>query len=315
MRGNFFVWLAISIFMLASCEQQSEVTYKKCSSPADTYTVEVPSYVAADMGIGDFMSFESENSYLQILIHTIEEETIGEYLRKRDFMAATFRYNHFVSTDTTSFYKITRGNNMWSAYELYKLKKVGDKNFVVMLHSSTLGQAKMIAMLNHISSSIKLKDCKDEVKEGVQEEPQEGSLGELYKTNLYSIKHPKGWQVVERFNEMTDAYIGAPTDDFGFTIVRFEADLSLAELNAEGNANLRQGGIKILEDKLIEVDGVKCYRAVHEISLPNQRVKHISYTFKKGNMLYNIKFGDVKTKDKEKLVDDIMNSFRFNAGI
>ncbi len=136
-------------------------------------------------------------------------------------------------------------------------------------------------------------------------------LSVQYSTNLYSIKHPKGWQVVERFNEMTDAYIGDQTDDFGFTIVRFEVDLSLAELNAEGNANLRQGGIKILEDKLIEVDGVKCYRAVHEISLPNQTVKHISYTFKKGNMLYNIKFGDVKTKDKEKLVDGIMNSFRF----
>lgn len=307
MRGNFFVGLAIQFFMLTSCEQQSEVTYKKCSSPADTYTVEVPSYVAADMGIGDFMSFESEDSYLQILIQSVEEETIGEYLRKKDFMAATFRYNHFVSTDTTSFYKITRGNNMWSAYELYKLKKVGDKNFVVMLHSSTLGQAKMIAMLNHISSSIKLKERKDEVKGELQGE----SLWELYKTHHYSIRHPRGWQIVERFNEMTDAYVGDPTDDFGFTIVRFEVDLSLAELNAEGNANLRQAGIKILEDKLIEIDGVKCYRAVQEISVSGQKVKHISYTFKKSNMLYNVKFGDVKTKEKEILVDGMMSSFRF----
>ena len=144
-----------------------------------------------------------------------------------------------------------------------------------------------------------------------QVKAQANPLSAQYSTSLYSIKHPKGWQVVERFNEMTDAYIGDPTDDFGFTIVRFEVNLSLAELNAEGNANLRQGGIKILEDKLVEVDGVKCYRAVHKISLPNQTVKHISYTFKKDNMLYNIKFGDVKTKDKEKLVDGIMNSFRF----
>ena len=119
------------------------------------------------------------------------------------------------------------------------------------------------------------------------------------------------FRYVERFNEMTDAYVGDPTDDFGFTIVRFEVDLSLAELNAEGNANLRQAGIKILEDKLIEIDGVKCYRAVQEISVSGQKVKHISYTFKKGNMLYNVKFGDVKTMEKEILVDGMMSSFRF----
>lgn len=136
-------------------------------------------------------------------------------------------------------------------------------------------------------------------------------LSALYSTSLYSIKYPNGWQVVERINAMTDAYVGDPTDDFGFTIVRFEVDLSLTELNAEGNANLRQGGIKVVEDRLIEIDGVKCYRAVHEISLPSQTVKHVSYTFKKGDMLYNLKFGDVKTIEKEKLVDGMMSSFRF----
>lgn len=35
------------------------------------------------------------------------------------------------------------------------------------------------------------------------------------------------------------------------------------------------------------VDGMKCYRAVQEISSQGQKVKHISYTFKKGDILYN----------------------------
>lgn len=137
-------------------------------------------------------------------------------------------------------------------------------------------------------------------------------LSALYSTSLYSIKYPNDWQVVERLNAMTDAYIGSTTDDFGFTIVRFEIDLSLAEINEVGNADLQQGGIRILEDKLVEVAGVKCYRAVHEIVLPNQTVKHISYAFKKGDMFYNLKFGDVNTKEKEQLVSDIVKSFRFN---
>ena len=136
-------------------------------------------------------------------------------------------------------------------------------------------------------------------------------LSAQYSTSLYSIKYPNGWQVVERLNAMTDAYIGSTTDDFGFTIVRFEIALPLAELNAEGNTDLQRGGIKILEDKLVEVAGVKCYRAVHEIVLSGQTVKHISYTFKKGDMLYNLKFGNVKTREKELLVADIVKSFRF----
>lgn len=61
----------------------------------------------------------------------------------------------------------------------------------------------------------------------------------------------------------------------------------------------------------MKVDGVKCYRAVQEISIQGQKVKHISYTFKKGEMLYNIKFGSVTTKAQETLAAEITKSFRF----
>lgn len=104
---------------------------------------------------------------------------------------------------------------------------------------------------------------------------------------------------------------GYQPENFGFTIVHFETDYSLSEVNAEGNENLKQSGFRVLEEKQMKVDGVKCYKAVYEISLQGQKVKHISYTFKKSDMLYNVKFGSVTTKTQETLAADIIDSFRF----
>ena len=82
-------------------------------------------------------------------------------------------------------------------------------------------------------------------------------------------------------------------------------------MNAEGKENVRQAGFRILEEKQMTVDKSKCYRAVQEISIQGQKVKHISYTFKKGDMLYNIKFGSVTTKAQEMLAAEIIDSFCF----
>ena len=57
--------------------------------------------------------------------------------------------------------------------------------------------------------------------------------------------------------------------------------------------------------------GQKCYRAIHEVRVKGQKVKHISYTFKKGDILYNIKFGSVTTKKQDNIANEIIDSFRF----
>lgn len=110
---------------------------------------------------------------------------------------------------------------------------------------------------------------------------------------------------------MTEVYIGHQPENFGFTIVRFITDSTLSEVIAEGNENLRQGGFRILKEKQMTVDRMKCYRAVQEIYSHGKKVKHISYTFKKGDVLYNIKFGSVTTKKQEKTAVEIIGSFRF----
>lgn len=140
---------------------------------------------------------------------------------------------------------------------------------------------------------------------------QSAQLANTYSTRYYSVRYPAGWKYYEHINAMTDVYIGHLAEEFGFTIVRFETDLSLAEAKAEGVSNLKQSGVKILEEKQMTVAGVKCYRIVLEIRAMGQVARQISYTFKRGDMLYDIKFGTISKASHEKIAADIIASFRF----
>lgn len=312
MSIKFFIGLVVSSMIFTSCGQKKEVTYNKHSSVDNTYSVELPTSATPGKCVGDLMSFEDANSHLIITIQHINEGSIEEYIRNKDVTNNTFSYNLFQSSDTTSFYKITRGNNMWSAYDLYMLKCLDGKNYLFMVSSDVLGQSEMIEMIKHIYTSMKLNGMGESADaDAATEEAEAVSLEKTYSTRFYSVKYPKGWKITEHLDEMTEVYIGCQPENFGFTIVRFKTDYTLSEVNAEGNENVRQAGFRILEEKQMTVDKAKCYRAVQEISIQGQKVKHISYTFKKGDMLYNIKFGSVTTKEQENIAAEIIDSFRF----
>ena len=312
MNRKLFITFAVSIVLFFSCGQRKELTYKSHTSTDNVYTVEIPSGATQGRCNTNVMSFENKNSNLIIVIQRISENSIDDYIRNKDITNNTFNYNLFQSSDTTSFYKITRGNNMWSAYDLYMLKRMDGSNYLIKVSSDVLGQSEMIDMIKHIYLSMRLKDAGEEDAAVVASEDVETfPLEKTYSTQFYSIEYPKHWQVQEHLDEMTEVYIGYQPDNFGFTIVRFETDYSLAEVNAEGNENVRQAGFRILEEKQMKVDGVKCYRAIQAITIQGQTVKHFSYTFKKGDMLYNVKFGSVTTKAQETLASDIIDSFHF----
>lgn len=312
MKRELFITFAITIVLFMSCGQRKELTYNSYTSVDSVYSVEIPSIATQGSCNTNIMSFESEESNLIIVIQRIFENSIDEYIRNKDITNNTFSYNLFLFSDTTSFYKITRGNNMWSAYDLYMLKRMDESNYLINVSSYVLGQSDMIDMIKHIYSSMKLKDGGEEGAAFVAtEDARAVPLEKTYSTKFYSVKYPKQWQVMEHVDEITEVYIGYQPDNFGFTIVRFETDYSLSEINAEANKNARQTGIRILKEKQMKIDGAKCYRAIHEITIQGQKVKHISYTFKKGNMLYNVKFGSVTTDSQETLATDIIDSFHF----
>lgn len=296
--------------LFSGCNQKKEMTYREYTSVDSSFIVEIPSNAIQEKCIADFMNFENKQAHLIINVQHVYEKSINEYIRNKDITNNTFEYDLFQSSDTVSFYKITRGNNMWSAYDLYMLKKVEGENYIIEASSDVLGRSEMIEMIKHIYSSMK-PGAFIESKDTTTKDLQTNILGKSYTTKFYTVKYPNQWEFIEQLDAMTEVYIGSAADNFGFTIVRFETDYSLEEANIEGNRNARQAGIKIIDDKQVIVDGIKGYRAIHEWEIYGEKVKHISYTFKKGDMLYNVKFGSVTKQIQETLAEDIMKSFRF----
>ncbi len=309
MNKIFGIGFVILMLFLSSCWQKKETTYEKIYSIDKSYSVEVPSNVVRGKCVADFMSFEDSQYNLLIKVERINESSIDEYIGNKDIDDNSFTYNLLQSSDTTSYFKVTRGNNMWSAYDLYMLKKIEGTNYLINVNSDHLSKSEMIEIINHIYTSMS-QEIKQKKVVSSTKDTQE-NISSVYSNNYYSIKYPKGWNVIEQLNEMTDVYIGSETENFGFTIVRFKTDYTLSEINADGNENIRQAGFRIKEEKTINLRGLKCYRAIYEVSVQNQNVKQISYTFKKGNMLYNIKFGSVTAKAQEALASKIIETFNF----
>ena len=307
MDRKFLIGFVVFTLFLFSCGQRKAMTYKKYTCLDKSYSIEVPSNVIRGECVADFMSFKDNKWNLIISVARIHENSISEYIDNKHIKNKGYTYSLFQSSDTTSYYKITKGSSMWSAYELCMLKKMAGMSYLIKVSSDRLGQSEMIEIIEHIYSSMERgSQQKSEVSvtKGMQR-----SLDNVYSSKYYTVKYPKGWSIIEQVDEMTDVYIGSKAENFGFTIVRFETDYSLSEVNVAGKEDIKQAGFNVIQDNLITLCGVKCYRAIHEIKMRGQRVRHISYTLKKRNMLYNIKFGNVTTKIQEVLVKEIMESF------
>lgn len=125
------------------------------------------------------------------------------------------------------------------------------------------------------------------------------------------MKYPSDWKYIENLDAMTDVYIGSEKENFGFTVVHFETDETLNTINNESNENIRTSeSMKLIKEEQTIVDGLMCYRAIQEIDVNGEKVEHISYSFKKGKMFYNIKFGSVINETQEELAKQIIKTFK-----
>ena len=156
MNNHFFIGLVLSpLLLFISCTQKQEITYTLYSNADSTYNVEIPSDVKKGNCNADLMNFEDKDTHLTITIQSTNKESLDDYIKKEDMSYNNFSYNLFHSSDTTLFYEITRGNNMWSAYDLYMLKKTEDKNYLIHVSSDVLSRSVMRKIIQHVYSSIK----------------------------------------------------------------------------------------------------------------------------------------------------------------
>ena len=134
------------------------------------------------------MNFEDKDTHLTITIQSTNKESLDDYIKKEDMSYNNFSYNLFHSSDTTLFYEITRGNNMWSAYDLYMLKKTEDKNYLIHVSSDVLSRSVMRKIIQHVYSSIKTIEVeKKQITNTINQDRKHLSLDNTYSTELLDI--------------------------------------------------------------------------------------------------------------------------------
>lgn len=99
------------------------------------------------------------------------------------------------------------------------------------------------------------------------------------------------WKVVHNPDPISDVYIGDSMGHIGFTVLYFETNQSVTEINKIANRNAIQTGMEVCENELVTLKGLEGYRTIYLFSMGGINQTHISYLLKKGNLIYNIKFG------------------------
>lgn len=301
-QPSIFLLMALGIVLCLSC-QKKETKYKEYTSPDKSYVVSIPEQIPANKCLADFMSFVKEDN--SIIIQRVPVDKLNDDVTKINENSGKFSFTQIEVSDTSILYQSSKG--LLTIYNYYLLKKLPIANYMICVCSLSESKSEIKEMGSRIYTSLKPLIPKD------TETKKQNALvkaDKSYTTIYYSIKYPKEWKVLENINEMTDAYIGSQQEDFGLTIVRFETDHSLSKVHAETNESIRQAGFRILSDKQITMAGRKCYETLQEGTLQGKRFKHLSYIFKKGDMLYSIKFGNLSNDKRKALADEIIASFR-----
>lgn len=133
-----------------------------------------------------------------------------------------------------------------------------------------------------------------------------------WNSQYYSIKYPANWRTLTNFDIMSDVYIGSANGELGFTVLFFDTDLTLSEVVNMGNVDLNNVGMNVVSNKMITINGQPCYKTIIEYWLNDYHVKQISFTFKKGQKIFNVKFGNLYSEVNANtvLIDEIIGSFK-----
>lgn len=304
-QGSKSILLLIVLGMM-SCQsgQKKEIVYKEYTSPDKSYVVSIPERIPANKCVADFMSFVKDDNF--IIIQRVPFDYLSNDVTKIDEKSGKFSFSQIEVSDTSILYQASKG--LITAYKYYLIKKLPTANYMISVSSITGSKIGIKEMGSSIYASLKPFQSGDVETRNVNVSLK---ADKTYSNHYYSIKYPKEWKAIENIDEMTDVYIGSQQQDFGFTVVRIETDYSLSEAHAEANENIRQLGFSIINDYQVTLAGVKCYKTLQEGTIQNKRIKHLSYIFKKGEMFYSIKFGNLSNNEQASLADEIMTSFCF----
>lgn len=175
---------------------------------------------------------------------------------------------------------------------LYGVQRCVMKNSVVcFMFLKEVYRAYIIIILLFIGSMMNGYAVSKPINETLDQIDDKSNSFVVYSGDGYSISYPDKWRVVHNPDPISDVYIGDSMGHIGFTVLYFETSQSVAELNKTVNGNAMQTGMKISENEPVTLKGMEGYKTIYLFPMGGINQTHISYLFKKGNIVYNIKFG------------------------
>lgn len=300
--------------LLVSCSgNEKEIQYKRHLSANKAYEVEVPSDFVMKTSMDSWMDFAQDKTNSLLFIKALKptESLYGFAEDYHNNSADKFDYTIYEETDTSVFYRVTKGVSMFSSYCLFMSKRLDDTDYVIYLTSPTISKEVLEETIRHIQKSLVAHSKEIEVIDESKSKKGKTEKFSLRSTNFYSIEYPKEWKVMTNINEMTDAYIGSENDMLGLTIIFFDTDYSLDEIKQESHSGLQEMGGKIVSCNETSINGQPCYKTVCENEMGGRELKTIDYIFKKGETMYSVKFGSDRKEinNNSELIERIINTF------
>ena len=313
MSHKITLLLTTIVVFFYSCNNEKEIQYKSHMSHNKAYEVEIPIDFIESESIGDLLCFIQEESHSYIIIQSLKNGESLSHFAENNNGGDNFSYSLIQQTDTSRYYKVTRGTTMWCAYQLYMTKKADGNQYVISVSSDVLSKDRLIAIMKHVQSSLSSHSQKTEIIDGQKDDDGNNNNAFVTRnTNYYTIDYPKEWSIVTNPDQKIDVYLGDPEGKIGCTILFFDTDYSLYELNEEGNANMKNVGATIVSNKKVSINGQPCYKTIFEYSLGDMDVKQVSYLFKKDDTMFSVKFGNNRKEvDKNMaLIETIISTFK-----
>lgn len=148
-----FLGIALLMLCLISCSKQVSTTFETVSAKNQAYSLEIPQGYSEYRCYEDFLSYTRDDGGTIISIQKKpSQESLSEYAN--EMKQDTFTYSVVSETPNTIVYQITRGTNMWRAYEFYGMKEIKGVIYVVKFSSSELTQDNMDDIFNRMMSSL-----------------------------------------------------------------------------------------------------------------------------------------------------------------
>lgn len=153
-----FVIAILNIIMLSACggnNRNQEISYSKRVSADSLYQLEIPIEFHDYKIVGDMMSFimDQNGNAMASIMELPYNSDLESYISSRQNNSFTYATISGNGTNTR-FFKVTRGNNFWSAYDYYGIKEINGTIYVINLNSDFYSKETMDNVFNHIYETL-----------------------------------------------------------------------------------------------------------------------------------------------------------------